>query len=134
MSRPFARLLLVLFLSSLLLAQNPETPPPSQPKARTTKGLIKDPSTSDPQFSQRRNSDPPPSESEIKLQKEHEKQMLKERFESLKKDTDKLLALANELKQNVDKSGVNTLSLDVVKKADEIEKLAKHVREKMTAY
>ena len=57
----------------------------------------------------------------------------KERQEALKKDTDKLLALATELKDQVDKSNENTLSLDVVKKAEEIEKLAKSVREKMKA-
>jgi len=57
----------------------------------------------------------------------------KERQESLKKDTDKLLELATELKNQVDKSSENTLSLDVMKKAEEIEKLAKNVREKMKA-
>ena len=36
-------------------------------------------------------------------------------------DTDKLLELATELKQNVDRTGVNILSLDVVKRAQEIE-------------
>jgi hypothetical protein len=34
----------------------------------------------------------------------------------------------------VDKSNEHTLSLDVVKKADEIEKLAKSVKEKMKGY
>src|SRR5438552_29006 len=53
----------------------------------------------------------------------------KERQDALKKDTDKLLALATELKNQVDKSNENTLSLDVVKKAEDIEKLAKSVRE-----
>jgi hypothetical protein len=42
-----------------------------------------------------------------------------------------LLALATELKDYVDKSNEHVLSLDVVKKAEEIEKLAHHVREKM---
>ncbi len=46
-------------------------------------------------------------------------------------DTDKLLSLATELKQQVDKTDKNTLSVDVVKKADEIEKLAHSVKEKM---
>ena len=50
---------------------------------------------------------------------------------ALKKDTDKLLELATELKQNVDRTGPNILSLDVVKKAQEIEKLAKSVKDKM---
>jgi hypothetical protein len=46
-------------------------------------------------------------------------------------DTTKLLALANELKVAVDKSNKDTLSLDVVRKADEIEKLAHSVKERM---
>ncbi len=54
-----------------------------------------------------------------------------ERQAAIKKDTDKLLQLATELKQYVDKTNENTLSLDVVKKAGEIEKLAKDVKEKM---
>jgi hypothetical protein len=46
-------------------------------------------------------------------------------------DTQKLLALANELKIDVDKSTKDTMSLDVIRKADEIEKLAHSVKEKM---
>jgi hypothetical protein len=54
-----------------------------------------------------------------------------DRQKQLVEDTQKLLALANELKADVDKSTKDTLSLDVVKKADEIEKLAHSVKEKM---
>jgi len=50
---------------------------------------------------------------------------------ALKRDTDKLLSLATELKQNVDRTNSNILSMDVVKKAQEIEKLAKSVKDKM---
>ena len=49
----------------------------------------------------------------------------------LKADTDKLLKLAVELKNSVDKSNENVLSLDVIKKAEEIEKLAHSVKDKM---
>ena len=54
-----------------------------------------------------------------------------QREAALKNDTDKLLRLATELKTYVDKSNQNILSIDVVKKAEEIEKLAKSVKEKM---
>jgi hypothetical protein len=54
-----------------------------------------------------------------------------ERQKQLVNDTQKLLALANELKSDVDKSSKDTLSLDVIRKADEIEKLAHSVKEKM---
>ena len=53
------------------------------------------------------------------------------RQQELKKDTDKLLELANELKQYVDKTNENIISLDVIKKAEQIEKLAHAVKEKM---
>ncbi len=55
----------------------------------------------------------------------------KERIAALKSDTDKLLKLSVELKSYVDKSDENVLSLDVIKKAEEIEKLAKSVKDKM---
>lgn len=50
---------------------------------------------------------------------------------ALRRDTDKLLSLASELKFNVDKTNPSILSLDVIKKAQEIEKLAKSVKDKM---
>jgi hypothetical protein len=59
------------------------------------------------------------------------KKAAKERAAALKTDADKLLKLSVELKQYVDKADENVLSLDVIKKADEIEKLARSVKEKM---
>ena len=54
-----------------------------------------------------------------------------ERQAALKPDTDKLFKLAAELKGYVDKSNENVLSLEVLKKAEEIEKLAHSVKDKM---
>jgi len=54
-----------------------------------------------------------------------------ERQAQLKSDTVKLLKLSQELKDYVDKSNENVLSLDVLKKAEEIEKLARSVKDKM---
>jgi hypothetical protein len=53
------------------------------------------------------------------------------RQKQLKEDTEKLLQLATELKTSVDKTNEHVLSLDVVKKAEEIEKLAKHIKTNM---
>ena len=53
------------------------------------------------------------------------------RQKQLVEDTQKLLSLANELKADVDKSTKDTMSVDVIRKADEIEKLAHNVKEKM---
>lgn len=55
----------------------------------------------------------------------------KKRQQDIREETDKLFGLATELKAAVDKSDENMLSLDVVRKADEVEKLAKKVKEKM---
>ncbi len=55
----------------------------------------------------------------------------KERQAAIKSDTEKLVKLTAELKAYVDKSNENVLSLEVLKKAEEIEKLARSVREKM---
>jgi len=46
-------------------------------------------------------------------------------------DSAKLLKLATDLKTEVDKTNKDTLSLNVIRKADEIEKLARSVKEKM---
>jgi hypothetical protein len=46
-------------------------------------------------------------------------------------DTAKLLTLANELKVEMDKSTKDTLSLSVVRKAEQVEKLAHKVRDEM---
>jgi len=66
-----------------------------------------------------------------RLEHEMQKKAAKERVAELKSDTDKLVKLSMELKGYVDKSDENVLSLDVIRKAEEIEKLAKSVREKM---
>ena len=67
----------------------------------------------------------------ISMEEEQAKMRNIERQKRLVEDTAKLLELANELKAEVDKSDKNTLSLDVVRKADEIEKLAHSVKERM---
>jgi hypothetical protein len=46
-------------------------------------------------------------------------------------DTDKLLAMATDLKQQVDKTNKDVLSVDVIKKAEEIEKLARSLKNEM---
>jgi hypothetical protein len=72
-----------------------------------------------------------PDETRARLAHDMEKKAAKERVTALKNDTDKLLKLSIELKSYVDKSDENVLSVNVVKKAEEIEKLAKSVKDKM---
>ena len=53
-----------------------------------------------------------------------------ERQQKLIADTNKLLALATQLHDDVSKTDKNILSLDVVRRAEEIEKLARSVKER----
>jgi hypothetical protein len=79
------------------------------------------------------NPDDREDQERTKLEKDMAKKLNHERQVQLQRDTDSLLKLATELKKYVDKSNENTLSLDVVKKAEEIERLAHSVKEKMKA-
>jgi hypothetical protein len=54
-----------------------------------------------------------------------------ERRREIGEDSTKLLKLATDLKTELDKTTKDTLSLGVIRKADEIERLAHSVREKM---
>jgi methionyl-tRNA synthetase len=65
------------------------------------------------------------------MQQRAQRAASKQRYEQLKRDTDKLLQLATELKAYVDQTDENTLSVNVIRKAEEIEKLAKSVKTKM---
>jgi hypothetical protein len=118
------RLLSAFMLFSLAFAQTPSSTP--VPTNENVKLPV------DPQFSSRRNQQRDPIE--VRMEKDREKALQKERFDNLKKDTDRLLKLATELKENVEKSSKDTLSLEVIRKTEEIEKLAKSVREKMKSY
>jgi len=54
-----------------------------------------------------------------------------ERKRQISDDAAKLVELATELKKEVDKTDKDTLSINVIRKAEMIEKLAKGVKEKM---
>jgi hypothetical protein len=76
-----------------------------------------------------------PENSNDPMQRQRLEKMAKarnnDRQKQLVQDTNKLLSLAKQLKEEVDKSNSDTLSVDVVKKAGEIEKLAKSVKDRM---
>jgi hypothetical protein len=76
---------------------------------------------------------PPTDEDEATSRITHDmaKKANQERQLALKNDTEKLLKMAVELKAYVDKTNENVLSLDVIKKSEEIEKLAHSIRDKM---
>ena len=58
------------------------------------------------------------------------KAMLEERQKNIKKDVEKLYSLAEQLKTEVEKTDSTTvLSVSMLKKADEIEKLARQIKD-----
>ena len=60
-----------------------------------------------------------------------EKPPMSEKQKKLVEDTERLVKMAAELKVSVEKSNKNELSLDVVRKAEAVELLAKSVKERM---
>lgn len=59
------------------------------------------------------------------------KAMLKDNQKDIKKNIDKLYELASELKKQADKTDSATvLSLELIRKAEEIEKLAKQIKDR----
>ncbi len=82
------------------------------------------------------NNDPPDANAQMKMR---DQQTAKQNFEAanaerkkqIAEDSAKLLQLATDLKAEVDKTDKDTLSLNVIRKAEQIEKLAHGVKEKM---
>ena len=70
-------------------------------------------------------------EHRARLEREMAKKANQERQAELRRDTERLVTLTNELKRYVERSNESILSVDVMKKAEQIEKLAHTVKEKM---
>ena len=77
------------------------------------------------------NEAKPPALSPKDLLEQKGAQADSERKKQISDESTRLLAMAIALKVEVDKTTKDTLSLSVIRKADEIEKLAKTVKEKM---
>ncbi len=77
------------------------------------------------------NEAKPQADSPKDVQAQKGAQAESERKKQISDESTRLLAMAIALKAEVDKTTKDTLSLNVIRKADEIEKLAKTVKEKM---
>jgi hypothetical protein len=66
-----------------------------------------------------------------RMEAERMKALNDDRHKRLTADVDRLVELTNELKTDVDKTSKDELSVEVVKKAQEIEKLAHDVQSRM---
>ena len=77
------------------------------------------------------SDDPANDANSPKLPNSSSKALLQERQKDIKKDVDKLYSLATQLKAEVDKTdSTSVLSLAMLKKAEEIEKLAKQIKDR----
>ncbi len=68
---------------------------------------------------------------DARMQEQRRHMVEDDRRKRIVADTDKLLQLATELKADVDKSTKNEMSIGVINKAAEIEKLSRDVKERM---
>lgn len=73
----------------------------------------------------------PNDEMRARMEHEREKAVNDDRQKRLAADVDRLVELTNELKADVNKTTKDELSVDVIKKAQEIEKLAHDVQSRM---
>ena len=109
--------------AAVVSAQIPSTAtgmPPSTTKSTSPLGSGDQPLGSEPQ-------NPMGERMRMTAEKAHNE----DRRKRMLSDTDKLLALSAELKADIEKSTKDELSLDVIRKAQEIEKLAHDVQQRM---
>lgn len=114
-----SRILMVLLLTATFTAAHSQMQGPAQPPAAPGIPGVNPSASSDSDPMTRRMN----AEMVVKRNIQRQQEIIA--------DTNKLLQLAQQLNSDVSKSSKDTLSLSVVKEADEIEKLAKSVKEKM---
>jgi NAD(P)H-dependent flavin oxidoreductase YrpB (nitropropane dioxygenase family) len=73
----------------------------------------------------------PASQALAMMEQNRQRMLADDRQKKMLESTTKLLELAQQLKISVDKTDKNTLSVDVIRQADQIEKLAKQVKDEM---
>jgi hypothetical protein len=71
------------------------------------------------------------SQPDIIRSTEQQRLRIAERQKRLEADTEKLVALTTALKAQVEESNKDVLSIDMIRKAEEIEKLARSVKERI---
>lgn len=120
--RQAALLVLIGGMAVLSLAQPaPDNPPP--PAAAVVQTTL----SNSPQDTQQPEL-APGAQGEDQLSRKQRKGILKANFEKMKRDADELATLAKDLQTDLDKSSENVLSLQIIEKAEKIEKLAKKIK------
>lgn len=65
------------------------------------------------------------------MEQERQQMLAEQRQKRMLEDADRLVQMAQQLKESVDKSNKNTLSVDVIRNAERVEKLARQVKDNM---
>jgi uncharacterized iron-regulated membrane protein len=78
--------------------------------------------------------DPQRGEGGVVLTRKQRQELLKSEFEKMKRDAAELVALAQSLQQEIEKSSENVLSMKIVEKANKIEGLAKRISRTARSY
>jgi hypothetical protein len=73
---------------------------------------------------------PPPPEITPKQRRE----LMKSNFNKMKAEAAELASMANELRDELDKTSVDILSVDVIHRAEKIEKLARKIKDEAKGY
>ena len=84
-----------------------------------------------PAVSQGQGMGAPPLKSGDDIQKQQAIAANLQRQAEIRRDTEKMFQLSSELKECLDKTGQGVMSVDAIKKAEQIEKLAHGVKSKM---
>jgi hypothetical protein len=86
------------------------------------------------QFPHQEQPPPPPEETRLPNGKLQRDEILKAEYEKSLQDSRELAKLAGELKTDLEKNDRYVLSLQTLKKTEEIEKLAKRIHDRMKHY
>ncbi|MGD1158678.1 MAG: hypothetical protein ABSA41_23035 [Terriglobia bacterium] len=68
------------------------------------------------------------------LTPKQKRELMKSNFEKVKNDAAQLASMANELRGELNKTSVDILSMDVIHRAEKIEKLARKIKEEAKGY
>ena len=120
----------ILFLALALLAPGTTGAlnPDSAAQAPTVAGHATRPLAQAQPQSQGQSPPAQPDLNPSPLTAKQQRALLKANYTKMKQDADDLAELAKSLQDELNKSNENVLSLDVVEKADKIEKLAKKIK------
>jgi hypothetical protein len=68
------------------------------------------------------------------LTPKQKRELMKSNFEKMRNDAAQLASMANELRDELNKTSVDILSVDVIHRAEKIEKLARKIKEEAKGY